>query len=144
MIQARLGSCPGFQFIPGGVSLPKVRSILGWTWIFISVFFLSGCATVGRWDSSLNLDINPIPVYRGKPAMARINAPSESKEVVGNVLVMGSPRLLFRKDSEKGSWYFYGTIPFSPWVKPGVYKIRVTVFPEQGEPHYTELKVELK
>ncbi len=85
-----------------------------------------------------------MPVYRGKPAFAQINAPGDSKEVVGTVEVMGSPRLIFRKDTGKDSWYFYGAIPFSPWVKPGVYKVRVTAFPAQGEPHYTEMKVELK
>jgi len=51
---------------------------------------------------------------------------------------------LFQKDAEGDSWYFYGTIPFSPWVGPGVYKVRVTATLPQGEPHYTEMKVELK
>ena len=92
----------------------------------------------------MNLEISPLPVYRGKPALARVNAPLDAKEVIGVVEVMGSPQLLFRKDADKGIWYFYGTIPFSPWVNPGIYKVRVTATLPQGEPHYTELKVELK
>jgi hypothetical protein len=92
----------------------------------------------------LNLEIKPLPVYRGKPALARIHAPLGATKVVGTVVVMGSPRLLFQQDKVGDGWYFYGTIPFSPWVGPGIYKVRVTVSFPQGEPHYTEMQVELK
>jgi hypothetical protein len=113
-------------------------------WILLLVLPLTGCVTLGHYDTSLNLDISPIPVYRGKPALAKINAPMDAKEVVGTVLVMGSPQLVFRKDVDKEIWYFFGTIPFSPWVTPGTYKVRVTAYPQKGEPQYTEMKVELK
>ena len=111
-------------------------------WILFPAILLAGCASPGRWDSSLSLDISPQPVQRGKPALARINAPLSAQKVVGTVETMGSPQLIFLKGKE--TWYFYGVIPFSPWVKPGVYKVRATVFYNQGDPHYTETRVELK
>src|SRR5689334_11636643 len=104
-------------------------------WVLGLALLSSGCATLGRYDSALDLEISPLPVYRGKPALAKVNAPLDSKQVLGTVLVMGAPQLVFRKDEEKGFWYFYGAIPFSPWVTAGVYKIRVTSYPPQGEPH---------
>jgi hypothetical protein len=76
--------------------------------------------------------------------MAQINAPMDAENVTGVVLVMGSPRLSFRKDADKGLWYFYGTIPFSPWVQPGNYTVRVMVQSAHEQPHYTETKVDLK
>ncbi|MGH7739049.1 MAG: lipoprotein, partial [bacterium] len=72
---------------------------------------LAGCATLGVRDSSLELKIVPQPVYRGKPALAEINAPLDALSVVGTVEVMGSPELIFRKDDKKREWYFYGAIP---------------------------------
>lgn len=108
------------------------------------ILFLSGCATLGVKDTDLQLKIGPLPVERGKPAMAQINAPLDAEKVVGVVLTMGSPQLLFNKDADKGLWYFYGKIPFSPWVKPGTYTVRVTAYFAKGDPHYTEMKVELK
>ncbi len=105
---------------------------------------LTGCASVGIVDSSLRVEITPSPVERGKPALAEINAPMEAEKVVGTVMVFGSPQLLFRKNEEKNIWYFYGTIPFSPWVKPGSYRVRVLVYLPKGSPRYTEIKVDLK
>ncbi len=105
---------------------------------------LEGCASIGVRDPSLELQVTPQPLLRGKPAMAKINAPLDANSVVGTVLVMGSPQLLFRKDADEGIWYFYGTIPFSPWVKPGDYQVRVLVNPAKGKPRYTEMKVEIQ
>jgi hypothetical protein len=68
----------------------------------------------------------------------------DAQKVIGTVLVMGSPELNFRKDKEKGLWYFYGTIPFSPWVQPGHYKVRVMVFTEHEKPHYAEMDADLQ
>lgn len=76
--------------------------------------------------------------------MAQIDAPLDAEKVTGVVLAMGSPRLDFQKDKEKGIWYFYGTIPFSPWVLPGDYTVRVLVYEPNEKPHYTEMKVTLK
>jgi hypothetical protein len=81
---------------------------------------------------------------RGQPALAQVNAPMDAEKVTGVVVVMGSPRLIFQKDESKGLWYFYGTIPFSPWVQPGSYTVRVLVNSAHEEPHYTEMKVDLK
>jgi|SRR6185295_6809359 len=103
-----------------------------------------GCATLGIKDSTLELKITPQPVLRGVAALAEINAPLNAEKVVGTVQVFGSPQLIFRKNTEKGIWYFYGTIPFSPWVKPGNYQVRVVVDLPHEQPHYTEMKVELK
>ena len=105
---------------------------------------ISGCATLGIKDSQLELQISPQPVLRGKPALAQINAPLDATQVIGTVLTFGSPKLEFLKDEDKGIWYFYGTIPFSPWVKPGTYQVRVIATLPKGQPHYTEMKVELK
>jgi len=110
-------------------------------------FFLlsAGCATLGIRDSSLQLQITPLPVLRGQPARAEVNAPLDADKVTGTVLVMGSPELLFQKNVEKGTWYFYGTIPFSPWVQPGHYTVRVLVYlPREKRPRYTEMEVDLK
>ncbi len=105
---------------------------------------LTGCATLGVRDDSLNLQIVPQPVKRGQPALAKVEAPMDSIKVVGVVETFGSPTLVFAKDVDKGLWYFYGTIPFSPWVKPGSYKVRVSFYPPTGDPHYTEMKVDLQ
>jgi hypothetical protein len=116
--------------------------------VFLSVLgfglFLCGCATLGVMDSSLVLKISPQPVYRGKPALAEMNAPMDAVSVVGTVDVMGSPELIFRKDEKKDEWYFYGAIPFSPWVNPGIYRVRVSARFAQGPNRYTEMKVELR
>ena len=112
--------------------------------LFLALLSLGGCATIGIKDSTLELKITPQPVQRGKPALAQINASLDSTQVIGTVLTFGSPKLEFRKDEEKGLWYFYGTIPFSPWVKAGTYQVRVIATLPQGQPHYTEMKVELK
>ena len=123
---------------PGSVFPFKVLSLL-------AVFpLLAGCATLGIKDSSLQLQVTPQPLLRGKPAKAEINAPLDAQKVTGTVLVMGSPELLFRADPEKKVWYFYGTIPFSPWVQPGTYTVRVMVFSGHEKPHYTEMQVDLK
>ena len=105
---------------------------------------LAGCASIGIRDSGLELRITPSPVLRGQPALAEVTAPMDAQKVVGTVLVMGSPELVFRKNVEKNIWYFYGTIPFSPWVNPGTYKVRVLVYSAHEKPHYTESQVDLK
>ena len=112
--------------------------------LFLFSLLFTGCATTGIMDASYSLQIEPQPVYRGKPALAEVNAPLDAKAVVGTVDVMGSPQLIFRKNTEKGVWYFYGSIPFSPWVNPGVYRVRVTASFDQGPDRYTETKVELR
>ena len=119
------------------------RPLCAGLFIFL-LALVSGCASIGIRDSSLQLQITPRPVLRGQPALAQINAPMDADKVEGVVLVMGSPRLEFRKDADKGIWYFYGTIPFSPWVKPNTYTVRVLVSSAHEEPHYTEMKVDLK
>jgi hypothetical protein len=106
--------------------------------------FLSGCASLGIRDDSLDLQITPSPLKRGQPALAKVKAPMDSTKVVGVVETFGSPTLVFAKDEDKGVWFFYGTIPFSPWVKPGTYQVRVSFYPEKGDPHYTEMKVALQ
>ena len=111
---------------------------------FIFLFFLAGCASIGLRDATLQLQITPLPILRGQPALAEINAPLDADKVTGTVLVMGSPELIFRKNIGKGIWYFYGTIPFSPWVQPGSYNVRVMVYSSHEKPHYTEMKVDLK
>jgi hypothetical protein len=117
---------------------------LKWLPILLLALAPLGCASMGKLDPSLNLEISPLPVMRGKPALARVDASLDAVKVVGTVQVFGSPQLIFRKDEDKGVWYFYGVIPFSPWVKPGVYTVRVTVTPPKGEPSYAEMKVDLK
>jgi len=112
--------------------------------LILTMTLMTGCATIGLKDPALELQITPQPVLRGQPALAKINAPLDSVKVVGTVLTFGSPQLEFRKDPRKGLWYFYGTIPFSPWVKPGAYQVRVIATPHKGQPHYTEMKVDLK
>ncbi len=110
----------------------------------VFLFLLTGCASIGLRDDSLQLQITPLPLLRGQPALAEVNAPLEAEKVIGTVLVMGSPELVFRKNAEKGIWYFYGAIPFSPWVQPGSYTVRVMVYSPHEKPHYTEMKVDLK
>lgn len=112
--------------------------------VALFVLSLCGCATLGIKDYSLNLQITPQPVLRGQPALAKIWAPLDADKVIGTVLVFGSPELIFRKDEDKGLWYFYGTIPFSPWVKPGSYTVRVMVYRPPAQPHYEEMNVDLK
>ena len=108
------------------------------------LFFAAGCATFGIKDESLELQITPLPLRRGQPATAKVNAPLSAEKVIGTVEVMGSPQLEFEKDEAKGIWYFYGTIPFSPWVNPGTYTVRVAYYEGSGKPRYTETKVDLK
>ena len=117
-----------------------MRNLLALT-LFLS---LAGCASIGIKDSTIELQITPQPLMRGQPALAKVNAPLDAEKVVGTVVVFGSPELIFQKDAQEGIWYFYGTIPFSPWVKPGNYQVRVMVYEPVGQPHYTEMKVELK
>lgn len=112
--------------------------------LVLTLLLLTGCATFGVRDQSLELQITPMPICRGKSALAKINAPMEADKVVGVVETFGSPQLVFRKDEENEIWYFKGTIPFSPWVKPGTYKVRVAYYEGQEKPHYTEMQVELK
>lgn len=112
--------------------------------LFLPVLLLTGCASLGIKDNSLDLEITPLPLLRGQPAMAQVNAPMNAERVVGTVKVFGSPQLLFEKNNEKGIWYFYGIIPFSPWVKPGNYQIQVMAYMPHAEPHYTEMRVDLK
>ncbi len=112
--------------------------------IFLTMALMGGCATLGIKDSALELQISPQPVLRGRPALAKINAPLDAERVVGTILTFGSPQLEFRKDAKKGLWYFYGTIPFSPWVKPGTYQVRGIAYLPKEKPHYTEMKVDLK
>lgn len=122
------------------VALPKIFLPL----VLLVGSFVAGCATLGVKDASLELEITPQPVQRGKPALAKINVPLDADSVTGTVLVMGSPQIEFKKDPDHGVWYFYGTIPFSPWVKPGNYQVRVIARWIKGAPHYTEMKVDLK
>ena len=114
------------------------------TILIFSLILLAGCATFGIRDESLELQIKPMPIYRGQPALAKINAPPDADKVVGVVETFGSPQLIFRKNRERGFWYFKGTIPFSPWVKPGTYMVRVAYYEGEDQPHYTEMKVDLK
>lgn len=112
--------------------------------LFLSVLLLGGCASVGIKDPGLDLQISPLPVMRGKPALAQVNAPMEAEKVIGTIKVFGSPQLIFDKKPSKGIWYFYGVIPFSPWVKPGAYQVQVLVYMANEKPHYTEMTVQLK
>ncbi|HEY5037875.1 MAG TPA: hypothetical protein VIJ93_02270 [bacterium] len=111
---------------------------------FSFILLMASCASIGIRDQGLELQISPIPIERGKPALAKINAPLNAQKVVGTILVFGSPELQFRKNEKEGLWYFYGTIPFSPWVKPGTYQVRVVSYLPNEKPHYTEMKVNLK
>jgi len=112
--------------------------------LLVLVLLPLGCASIGVKDDSLKLQVTPQPLLRGKPALAKIDAPLGASSVTGTVLVAGSPQLVFRKDEDEGLWYFYGTIPFSPWVKPGEYKVRVVVVEAKGRSRYTEMKVTIK
>jgi hypothetical protein len=108
------------------------------------LLFVAGCATFGIKDESLEVQITPLPLHRGQPATAKVNAPMSAEKVIGTVEVMGSPQLEFEKDESKRLWYFYGTIPFSPWVNPGTYTVRVAYYQGSDKPRYTEMKVDLK
>jgi hypothetical protein len=123
---------------------PLLSSKTVFSFLFLFLILAGGCASIGIRDSSLQLQITPLPVHRGQTALAQVNAPMDAQSVTGTVLVMGSPQLLFRKDSSKGVWYFSGTIPFSPWVQPGNYTVRVIVYSGHEKPHYTETQVDLK
>ncbi len=112
--------------------------------LIFSILLLSGCATMGIKDPGLELQVSPLPVMRGKPALAQVNAPMDAEKVIGTVKVFGSPQLIFDKKPSKGVWYFYGVIPFSPWVKPGTYQVQVMVYLPHEKPHYTEMTVQLK
>lgn len=120
------------------------RKLVKSFFILLPVMLLTGCATLGVKDEALDLQINPQPLLRGQAASAQVNAPMNAEKVIGTVKVFGSPKLIFAKSEERGIWYFYGKIPFSPWVKPGDYQVQVLVYLPHEQPHYTEMRVELK
>jgi len=106
--------------------------------------WMAGCAGGPIRDDNMVLEIQPQPLKRGEKAMATVNAPLDAVEVVGVVRVFGSPEAVFRKDVKRKLWYFVGTIPFSPWVKPGHYTLRVVVTLPEGKKRYTETPVALQ
>ncbi len=114
------------------------------TVILASAGLLSSCASRMLRDSSLTLEVVPLPVLRGKQGKITVNAPMNAKEVIGKVRVAGSPDFIFVRDKKRSVWYFLGTIPFSPWIKPGEYTIRVIVKNPPEKDRYTEMKIELK
>lgn len=120
-----------------------MKRALRWT-ILALVVGLAGCAGGPIRDSQMVLDIQPQPLKRGERAVATVNAPMDSVEVIGTVRVMGSPQAVFRKDEKRKLWYFVGTIPFSPWVKPGHYTLRVVTTLPEGKRLYTETPVDLR
>lgn len=110
---------------------------------FVSTLVL-GCSAGAVYDSTFRIEIHPQPLERGKPGLVRVVAPLSAREVIGTVRVPGSPQLVFEKDEEKGYWYFYGTLPLSPWVRPGRYKVRATVYFDEGKPRYVEKEAEVR
>jgi len=114
------------------------------TLLVLTLVLLTGCATFGIRDESLELQIKPQPLKRGKIATVRVNAPLDADKVVGVVETFGSPTIVFNKDKETGDWYFINKIPFSPYVNPGTYTVRVSYYKGKGQPHYVEMKVDLK
>lgn len=117
--------------------------------LLLSVLVLAGplfscCSTRMIRDESLVLEVTPLPIVRGKVGQVTVNAPMDASEVIGVVRVVGSPEFIFAKDRKRKVWYFAGTIPFSPWVRPGKYTIRVIVKEATAKDRYTEMKVELK
>jgi len=103
-----------------------------------------GCAHGPIRDENLILDIQPVPLVRGQRALVTINAPLDAVEVVGRVKVMGSPEAVFMRENKKKFWYFSGKIPFSPWVTPGQYTLRVVVTLPEGKRIYNEAPVDLR
>jgi len=95
-------------------------------------------------DDSFRVTIQPEPVVRGKTGQVTIDAPMDASEVIGVVRVAGSPEFIFAKDAKKRLWYFSGTIPISPWVRPGTYTVRIIVKEPPAKPRYAEREVELK
>ncbi len=118
------------------------RSLMGA--VLALVVYLGGCAGGPVRDDQMTLHIEPQPLKRGERALATIDAPMDALEVIGTVRVFGSPEAVFRKDEAKKRWYFLGTIPFSPWVKPGEYTLRAVVTLPEGKKRYTETKVGLR
>jgi len=112
--------------------------------LLLSAFLFIGCAGSLIRDDQLILEIQPQPLKRGEKALATINAPMDAVEVIGTIRVMGSPEAIFRKDAKRGRWYFFNTIPFSPWVKPGRYVLRAVVTLPEGKKRYTEIPVTLQ
>ena len=105
---------------------------------------LPSCASRMIRDDSMDIEVQPLPVERGKPGYVTIDAPMDVKEVIGVVRVAGSPEFIFAKNKKKGCWYFSGTIPFSPWITPGEYTIRIIVKDPPEKDRYAEKKIELK
>jgi hypothetical protein len=95
-------------------------------------------------DDTLRITVQPEPVVRGRTGQVTIDAPMDAQEVIGTVRVTGSPEFVFAKDRKAGLWYFTGTIPFSPWVQPGKYVIRIVVKEPPAKPRYAEREMELK
>lgn len=119
-------------------TLPRVAALL------VSAAILLSCASRMIRDDSLNIEVVPLPVERGKTGRVTIDAPLDAQEVLGVVRVAGSPKFIFAKDKKKGLWYFSGTIPFSPWITPGEYTLRIIVKSPPEKDRYAEMKVELK
>jgi len=105
---------------------------------------LPACASRMLRDDSLILEVTPNPVERGKTGQVTVNAPMNAQEVIGKVRVTGSPEFIFAKDKKRAIWYFVGKIPFSPWIGPGMYRIRVIVKDPPSKDRYTETELELK
>jgi len=120
-----------------------MRRPLFFLFLLSAVLFI-GCAGGPIRDDQLILEIQPQPLKRGEKALATLNAPMDAVEVIGIVRVMGSPEAVFRKDSKRGLWYFVGTIPFSPWVKPGQYVLRAIVTLPEGNKRYTDIQVSIQ
>jgi len=106
--------------------------------------WMAGCAGGPIRDDQMTMDVQPQPLKRGEKAMVIVNAPMDAVEVIGTVRVMGSPQAVFRKDMKAKKWYFFNTIPFSPWIKPGRYILRVVVTLPEGKKRYTETPVALQ
>jgi hypothetical protein len=112
--------------------------------ILVLTVWMGGCAGGPILDNTMILEIQPQPLKRGEKAMATVNAPMDAVEVIGTVRVIGSPQAVFRKDSKQKNWYFIGTIPFSPWVKPGQYTLRAVAVLPEGKKIYTETPVKIQ
>lgn len=112
--------------------------------LFLAGPFLFGCSARMIRDESLVLEVIPLPVLRGKTGQVTVNAPMDAAEVIGKIKVTGSPEFIFEKDKKRKVWYFAGTIPFSPWVRPGKYTIRVIVRTPPEKDRYAEMEMELK
>ncbi len=110
----------------------------------LSLLLLVGCGGGPILDETMTMDVQPQPLVRGLRAVVTVDAPLDAVEVIGRVKVMGSPEAIFRKDEAHKRWYFSGMIPFSPWVTPGTYRLRVTVKLPEGRSRYVETQVGLK